>query len=812
MIKNYFITAFRYLLKHKAFSLINVTGLALGMAVCLMIFQYVSFQLSYDQFHQHANNIYRVPFSAGKISLKDNKGIYASNVPAFGPTVKEELPEVIDFARLFHVLTIKNILTLTYQQDKDQVISFYEEHGYYADASFLTMFSFPFVTGNPETALQEPNSMVLTQTLAEKYFGKDWQQNALGALIEVDGMQQRSFTVTGIIEDIPANSHLQFDFLLSYASLGSGAHSSWVWSQFYTYIQLAPNADPQKVEAKLPDLIARHYKGADEPEMFLQPLTDIYLDSDLRYETGLTGSRTAVYFLSIIGVFILVIAWINYINLSTVRSIERAKEVGVRKTMGAKGSYLMMQFVLEAMMMNLMAFVIAIIAVKSLLPIVADYLNWHIQSNSFYALLRSPVAGIPFLFPLLFFVGSLLSAVYPAVVLSSFSPVVVLKGKSHSSTGGVTLRRELATFQFAISMILITGTVVVYQQITYMQEKDLGMDISQVLVLKTPNVADATVFTNKLKELATVEEVTATSFIPGQEITYTRGIERADEPAEGGHNFYLVFTDEHFIPTLDLRIKAGRNFSKSFVTDIKTTIINEAAMELLGFENANEALHKKIRIRDKSKTELEIIGIIENYHQKSLQQVHEPIVLQLDATHKSYLAMKINNQEGIKANLANIHAVWQDIFPNEPYEYFFLDDYFNRQYQADQQFNRLLALFAVIAIFIACLGLSTLASYNTLQRTHEIGIRKVLGASINNILVLLTQDYVKLMGIALLLALPLTYYLVNLWLDDFTFRVSLQGWMFLIPSIMFILIILLSVSYQSFKAAKTNPADTLHYE
>ncbi len=551
MVRNFIVTTIRYLLKHKLFSLINIGGLALGMAGCLIIFRYVSFESSFDQFHQHASEIYRVPFSAGPISLMDRHRIYASNVPAFGPIVQEELPEVIAYARLLHVLTVKNTFAMAYQATGDQVVSFYEDQGYYADASLLSMFSFPLVLGNPQTALEEPNGLVVSKTLAEKYFGSDWQQEALGAQIAVDGWRPGTFTVTGVLQDVPANSQLQIDFRLSYASLGQGGDtSSWVWSQIYTYVQLAPHTNPELVEAKLPALIDQHYTGGDHPEMFLQPLADIYLDSNLRYEAGATGSRLAVSFLTIIGLFILLIAWVNYINLTTVRSLERAQEVGIRKVMGAQQRSLILQFIVEALLMNMVAFIVAVVAVYSLLSLISDFLHWKLPEGTLYELLRSPVLGVSFIFPGLFLIGSVLSALYPAMVLSAFSPVAGLKGKLSSSKGSV-LRQGLATFQFAVSMILIMGTFIVYQQLRYMQQKDLGMDISQVMVLKAgPSITSAgqsqlkpseyqsvsglEVLTSQLQELAFVEEVSATSFIPGQEITRTRGLVRLDDPEVKG--------------------------------------------------------------------------------------------------------------------------------------------------------------------------------------------------------------------------------------------------------------------------------------
>ena len=821
MIKNYIKTAYRHLLKNKFYSLTNILGLTFGMAACLFIFHYVHFELSYDSFHEHASDLYRVPFDWNETDENGEKiSSYASNVPAFGPAVSAELPEVMASTRLFHVLTTTSSCVLSYAQPDGQVISFHEEKGFYADATFFNMFSFPLEYGNPATALTAPNSIVLTTTMAEKYFGKNWENEVpLGETIEV--MHRGGFKVTGIMEEVPANSHLKFDFLFSYNTLGNGgAVNSWVWSQSYTYIQLAPQADPEAVEDKISVLVDKYYADkADHPEMFLQSLTSIHLDSDLRYEAGVNGSRTTVYFLSIVGVFILIIGWINYLNLTLAKSADRAKEVGVRKVVGASQRHLIFQFIIESVIINFISALLAILLVIFLQPVITAYLGWQIPHMGIWELLQSPVYGVPYPFILLFLLGSILSALYPAFMITNVQPITTQKQKTTFPQQGIAFRKVLVTSQFIASTVLIFGSLVVNKQFSYMQQKDLGMNIDQVLVLKASRASDSiyqagfNYFKNEVKSLSAVTEATSTTFIPGKEITYTRGMQRMDGETKKGNNFFFIHTDEDFTSTLGLDLIAGRNFSKDFTTDQKeAAILNEAAIAMLGYDSPEEALHEKIRVLENGQPVLEIVGVLKNYHQKSLQQAHEAIVLRYAPATIGYVVLRIKEERDIHHTMQQIQETWSRAFPASPFDYFFLDDFFNRQYLADRQFNKVFSAFTTLAIFIASLGLFGLASYTAVQRTKEIGIRKVLGASVMSILVLLSKEYIKLILIAFVIAIPVANYFFSEWLENFAYRTTISWWLFALPGVLVLVIALLSVGGQTIKAARKNPVDSLRYE
>ena len=821
MIRNYLKVAYRNLRNHQLYSLTNLLGLTLAMAACLFIIQYVRFELSYDRFHQHAADIYRVPFDWNATDEKGEKTeVYASNVPAFGPVAREEIPEVVTATRLFHVLTNKSTSVLSYERPNGEQVSFHEEGGFYADSTIFDLFSFPLRYGNPPAALAAPRSIVLSVALAEKYFGDDWEREVpLGKTITFNGMQQGRFTVTGVMEDVPPNSHLQFDFLFSYSSLPSesGMNRSWAWSQCYTYVQLTPAAEPAAVAAKLVALIDKYYDWGIKPVMFLQPLTSIHLDSDLLFEAGVNGSRASVYFLSIVGVFILLIGWINYLNLTLAKSADRAKEVGVRKTVGARQRHIMGQFVVESVMINASAAVFAVGLVIILQPLVSAYLAWQVPTVGMVELLSAPVYGVPYLFIVLLLAGSIISALYPAWVMMHAPMIAVRHQNNRLSARGITFRKVLVVTQFAASTALILGSLIVSQQLAYMQQHDLGMDTNQVLVLKASPESDSTYqsglryFKNEVNALAAVEKATVANFIPGQEISHSRGIQRTDGGTKRGSNFYVVRTDEDFAATLQLTLIAGRNFSPNAdAGPAEGVILNEAAVNMLGYDSPAEALHQRVTLMERGDPLLEIIGIVENYHQQSLQQAPEAIVLRYAPATVGYVALRIESSG--PSPLEQIQEAWERAFPGSPFDYFFLDDYYNRQYQADRQFDKVFRGFTALAILIASLGLFGLASHTAIRRTKEIGIRKVMGASVLSVLILLSQEYIKLTAVALIIAIPVANYFFSEWLSNFAYRTPIQGWMFAVSATLVLLIALLSVSAQTLRAARRNPVDSLRDE
>ncbi len=820
MLKNYFKITLRHLSKNRAYALINVLGLTLGITAALFILQYVYFELSYDTFHQQAKNIYRVPFDWHAM---DENGVhtevYASNVPGFGPTTQEEIPEVVSATRLFQVLTAVSSNVLAYEPSNGERISFHEENGFYADSTFFETFTFPLRYGDPVTALTAPRSILLTTSLAEKYFGPSWEQQVpLGEIIDVSGMQQDRFTVTGILEEVPANSHVQFDFLLSYSSFRSdaGVNRSWAWSQCYTYLRLTPQTEPTVVEDKIKTIINNRYDWEKKPLMFLQPITAIHLDSNLLFEAGVNGSRTSVYFLSVIGIFILIIGWINYLNLTLVKSLDRAEEVGIKKAIGASRRHIIGQFVLESITLNTVSLLLAILLILTLQPLVVEHLGWAVSSIQINELFTSDIF---YGFVLLLLTGNIVTAWYPARTMLK-APTIGLQKKERTTLGqSVSARKALVVFQYAASLILIFGSLVVYRQLDFMQQHDLGMEIDQVLVLRTTPQPDSTYqsglpfFQDNVEGLASVAKASATNFVPGKEIAHNRGLRRTDGGTKRGSNFYMVRTDENFLETLQLDLIAGRNFSPGFTAkSVESVVVNEATVDMLGYDSAEEALNQQVIVLGERNKTLEIIGIVKNYNQQSLNKQPESIVLRYNPSAAGYVALQIKSTGSVQPTIEQIQTSWQQAFPNQPFDYFFLDEFFNRQYLSYQQFNRTFGIFTALAIFIASLGLFGLASYTATRRTKEIGIRKVLGASVNSILILLSQEYAKLILIAFLTAMPIANYLFAEWLSSFAYRINVSWWLFATTGILMLLTAWLSVSIQTLKVARRNPVDSLRNE
>lgn len=816
MLKNYLKTTLRHLVKNKVYTLVNGLGLVLGTTAALFILQYVYSELSYDTFHEQSENIYRVPFDWHATNENGvHTEVYASNVPGFGPTAQEVIPEVVSATRLFHVLTVVSSNVLAYATLDGNRISFHEENGFYADSTLFATFSFPLRYGDPATALTAPRSILLTTHLVEKYFGPGWEQNVpLGKTIEVSGMHQDRFTVTGILEVVPDNSHLQFDFLLSYSSFRSdaGVNRSWAWSQCYTYLRLTPQADPTVVEDKIRAIINDRYDWEKKPIMFLQPLTSIHLDSELLFEAGINGSRASVYFLMIIGIFILIIGWINYLNLTLAKLLDRTEDVGIKKAIGASRRHIIGQFILESVMLNTVSILLAILLVLVLQPLIVEHLGWT-GNIQIYKLLTSEVF---YGFMILFLGGSFVTAWYPAQVMLKV-PAIGLPKKVRIGFGSsVSARKALVVFQYAASLILIFGSLVVYRQLDFMQQHDLGMEINQVLVLRTTPQPDSTYqsglqfFQDNVESIASVTRASATNFVPGKEISHSRGLRRTDGGTKRGSNFYMVYTDEDFLETLQLTLIAGRNFSPVFSDkSVQGVVVNEATVDMLGYDSPEEALNQQVVVLGERNTTLEIIGIVKNYHQQSLNKPPESIVLRYTPSAAGYVALQIKPTNTLQPTVEQIETAWQKAFPHQPFDYFFLDDFFNRQYLSYQRFNRTFGIFTALAIFIASLGLFGLATYTASRRTKEIGIRKVLGASVNSIQFLLSQEYVKLIVIAFLVAMPVANYLFAEWLSSFAYRIDVSWWLFATAGLLMLLIAWLSVSIQTLKAARQNPVDSL---
>jgi putative ABC transport system permease protein len=816
MIRNYLKIAVRNLSKRKGYSLLNIAGLTIGMTCCLLIFHHVSFEKSYDDFSPRAKDIVRLrldSYQKGKLAWQS-----ATIYPAIAPTIRKDFPEVEDFCRLHDA---EMLLT-----NEANNIKFNETKGYFADPSFVKMFDVKMLKGNPSTVLDAPDKMVISESMAKKYFGNG---EAMGKSLTVrDPGSLRTYQVTGVFKDYPKNSHLVVDYLVSYSTLGktlqlqgdtsNATETSWSWYDFYSYLQLKPGTDYKKLELKLPAFSDRYINSREwyktnnnRASLHLLPLSNIHLYSNYNQEAEVNGNGQAVGFLFLIAILIISIAWINYINLATARSVERAREVGVRKVFGAVRATLIRQFLVESSMLNIIAFLFSLLAFYLLLPAFERFVgrNTHID----FVL----TADYWWLFIALFAGGTLLSGIYPALVLSSFQPITVLKGVFKHSAGGINLRKGLIVIQFITSVVLIAGTIIVYQQVNYMRRQELGVNIDQTLVLQGaaslqdslyPNVFQP--FKNELLQQGNIKIVSASTSVMGNEVYWTSGVQRLDKPNETAVTLYHLGIDHDFLPAYDLKLIAGRNFSKEFSTDSRSALINERALELLGYKDANEVASANLRLRRGNDT-LTVVGVVSNYHHQGLQKAIDPMILLLRPNTRGYYSVKIGTDD-VQKTIASVQTIWAKYFPSDPLNYFFLDETFNQQYKADTLFGKVFGVFAFLAILIACFGLLGLSAYNVLQRSKEIGIRKVLGASIQNILLLLSKDFLKLILVALVLAVPVGWFVMYKWLQDFAYRIDIAWWVFAVAGIISLCIALLVISLQALKAAVDNPVKSLRTE
>jgi putative ABC transport system permease protein len=810
MIRNYLKTALRSFLKHRTFTILNVTGLSIGLVASLLILQYVKYERSYDRFHARASDIFRVEYDYwqnGKPRFQ-----CAAAVPAVGPALKNNFPEVERFTRLYPVDGI-----MIYESPNG-VIAHRETKMQITDSSVFKVFDWKLVKGNVNDVLRGPRKVVISQSAAKKYFG---DADPMGKTMSWD--RDRDFEVSGVFEDVPVNSHIKFDFLLSYETLydpnipvnENQAEVGWGWYDFNTYVLLRPGTDVAALQAKWDEFLYkdRHEaweKRNNKQAFVLKPITDIHLYANLLQESQPEerGDGDSVYALTFIALFILIIAWVNYVNLATAKSFDRANEVGVRKAMGAQASQLRKQFLAESFLVNLVASVIAIIAVRALWPLFAELSGRPIPVSymldlNFWLLL----AG-------LFVAGTVLSGSYPALVLSRFKPVSVLKGKVMRTSQGNFLRKGLVVFQFSASVVLIVGSIVVFQQLSFMRAQKLGIDISQTLVVKGPGIADST-FREKAESfkaaalgIAGIRNIALSTNVPGDEIFWAGGVRRLTGGSENFISGYTVGIDHEYIKAFNLELVAGRSFEKQLdPARSGYVIINRAMAEALDFASPESALGEKIIQGDT----MEVVGVLENYHQMSLKEAVVPLVFRYTPAFARFISFKVET-ENYAALLAAIEEPWKMFFPGNPIDYFYLDQFFNRQYESDRQFGSIFTLFTGLAIFIACLGLFGLASFLTTQRTKEIGIRKVLGSTATNIVLLLSRGFIQLVLVANLIAWPLAWYAMDNWLQGFPYRIQMDPLWFIVAGAGVVLIAFISVGVQTLKASLVNPAKTLKYE
>lgn len=793
MLKNYFKIAFRNLWRHRVFSFINIMGLTVGLTAFFLIFMYVKFELSYESFNSKADRIYRVV-----TDLKTPSETINTSGPAWavGPNIKDEFPEVESFVRISDA----NLLVR-----KDD-IKFQEENALFADSAFFQVFDYKLLKGNPKTALKEQLSIVFTETAAKKYFGS---VDPMGKTLLLTGDAFPS-TVTGIMKDMPENSQVKADMLVSMSTLtqkfNRGLDSQWSNYGNRTFLLLKPQTNAGALVAKIPAFLEKR-NGTEMkqlqmfPKILLEPLRDVYLYSTR--DGSKTGNSNNVYIFSIIALFILVIACINFVNLTTARSAERAKEVGIRKVVGAGKPQLAKQFIGESVLICVIACILAVMA-SGLLLSAFNQLSGKIISTSIF---EHPVY---LLMLLLIAVGiGILAGIYPALVLSSFQPVKVLKGRFATGTKGILLRKGLVVAQFTISIGLIIGTIVVYSQMKYMRSQDLGFNKDQKLIIDSHGDPAKMVFKQAVNTLPNVLSTSLAGSVPGggNPGAYSQVENRKGDMQIA--NLDLYFTDFDYIPQYKIKMVAGRAFSKDMGTDTtQAMILNETAVKMFGYNSPKDIIGKKFDQWGRKGT---IIGVTEDFHFRSLQEVIKPLSIRIEPGGCDLVSVNISGSN-VPATIAAIEVKWKSLIPNRPFNYFFLDEFFDKQYRSEVRFGKLFLNFALLAIFISCLGLLGLASYSTMQRTKEIGIRKVMGASVAGIVNLLSRDFLLLVLISFIIAAPIAWFGMHSWLKDFAYRIDISWWIFALAGLLAVLIAVGTISFQAIRAAVMNPVKSLRTE
>ncbi|MBO3700578.1 ABC transporter permease [Roseivirga sp. E12] len=820
MFSNYLKITLRALLKNRVYSFINISGLAIGIAGALLIFHYVSFESSYEKFIQDSDDMYRV-----SLELYGNgEFVYhsAENYPPVGETMVNDFPEVVEWAHLYN-MGAKNNVVITYEESPGEPVKLKHKKFLYASPSTLSMFSAQMVEGDAATALNEPFSIVISESTAKKYFG---DESALGKRLRLrdDDFNNENCLVTGVFKDLPANTHLKYDVLISTGTIygrWDGAltryKTGWVRKDFYTYVKVRPGTDIKALESKIPEMIDRNMPDlADQNArhvMHLQPLNRIHFDSHLSDESELNGSAEPITFLSIIAIFIVVIAWVNYVNLATSRSLDRAREVGIRKVLGSLRAQLIRQFLFESVIVNLLAVVLALGIVALALPsfyvisgIPDSVVIW--QNQSLWLLL-----GAVFLF------GSIVSGFYPAMVLSSFKPVSTLKGKFRNSSTGVLLRKGLVIFQFATSAALIVGTLTVSKQMKYMQSADLGFDLEQTIVVERAAIADTSrtvrnrnleTFQEQLRANANIKSVSSSGMVPGKKIRFKGAVRAYNQQAGQVHPMDAVGGDYGLIETLGMEIIAGRNFSRDFPNDRDTAVlVSRSSVPLLGYDNPEDIINQAVVVENFGATAI-VIGVVEDYNHESLRVKAAPSIFLLDPQWAEYFLFRVDGS--IPDALAAIERQWSITYSANPFDFFFLDEFFNNQYKSEQQFQAMFSVFSVLAILIGCLGLFGLSAFTAMQKTKEIGIRKVLGASVQGVFYMLSKEFIGLILIANVIAWPIIYFAMDKWLQGFEYRTAIDISVFGLALLAVMAVALLTISFQTIKSARLNPVDSLRYE
>jgi len=810
MIRNYFTIAFRNMIRGRFISFINLFGLTVGLTCCLLILTYILNELSFDQYNKNADDIYRVT------RLFRNPETGATNLnlstiaPPFGPLLQNDFKEIKKITRLLD----NSPSPLKYGEKM-----FNEPNTYFADENIFDVFDVNVVKGNPAKALKDPFCVMMTEEVATKYFGND---DPINKTIRMNN--QFDLRVTGVYKAFPSNAHVHPGMMISFNTLKDSAiigeknlRTDFGNNSFFTYLLLPKGYNPKRLEAQFPAFLdrsfpqkMRKYQPSQGTALALQKLTDIHLRSHTDYEAEENGDIKRVYIFSAIALFILLIACINYMNLSTARSALRAREIGIRKTIGALRKEIILQFLSESVLITWIAMILAIGLTWLTLPLLNSLSG---QQLSMRILFHWKIITAVFFIP---FVVGIISGIYPALFMSSFKPVKVLKGLFKVNNSNISFRKVLVTAQFAISIILLISTAIVFKQLSYMQQKSLGFNRERIVTLPYNTALDNNKkfesFRTDLLANSNIKNITRSTRIPTGRLLDNSGasINRGDSLVPINADIKYVLADENFVSTYGIKMAAGRDFSKDYALDTSSFLINEAAVEVLGLKSNADAIGKDMGYGNQKG---KVIGVISDFHFESMHQKIVPLILIVANTPNSYgrMSVKIAGND-IPAALAHIAATWKKFLPEMPYEYTFLDENFEKLYKSEQKQGAIFTVFACIAIFIACLGLFGLSAFSITQRIKEIGIRKVLGASVSNIVGLLSKDFLILVAIAAVIAFPVAWFAMNTWLRDFAYRTDISWWIFITAGIVAAAIALFTISFQAIKAALTNPVKNLRTE
>lgn len=791
--------AFRHLTKQKTISLINILGLASGLIAFLLIVQHVSYEWSFDHFHTDADRIFRVDSEFASDGLRER---YASNYYGVPEALTNDFPEVESYVTLHAVELLF--------ETQGQVLV--DDGVFMVDSNFLQFFSFPVIAGDAATALREPASVALSATAAKRYFGEG---DPIGKVLRYNDGNE--LNVKAVVE-IPDNSHFKFNAVINNARFVQNNYRKedalWSWSNFWAYVKLTPGANMATTQAKIPALITKYIPDdTEETACYLVPITDIHLESNLEDELDANGNKSMVWLLLVVALAIMTIGWVNYINLATAQATERAKEVGVRKVVGAQRSQLVGQFFTHAVVTNLIAVVAAGLMLLVGKSFFSGLLGHTIEFSIVPTQLLLAFGG--------FLVGGIIiSGIYPAFLISAVQPMQVLKGQLTAKLSGMWARRGLTVFQFVASIILIAGTFAVYQQVSFMQQQDLGFVSDQMLVVHGPKVGPDDYgsayrpMRASLQNLPEVDAFCGAGTIPTKGYSATlASVRRSGVPEQEGLLLDFVIADEDYLSTFNVPLIAGRTFSPTRDSAYRTVIINESASHKLGFATPEDALGKVIlwSSEDVASKWRKIVGVAKDYHHMSLARAKDALVILYNDTPDNYFTMRINTGD-VGATIGKIKGVYDQFFPGNAFDHFFIDEAFNAQYEADIRLGNIMSLFGGLTIFIACLGLFGLASFTALRKMKEMGIRKVLGASFQNIVYLFTKEFLLLIAIANLIGLPMAYWLIQRWLSNYAYTMPISATLFLVPAVLLLLIAATTISYHTLRTVWVNPVEHLRQE